>query len=257
MGAEQLHQLILRAVGVLVLVDEEVLVAAVVPLTHLAGGLEQAHGFQQQVVEVERVGLGEFLFVDLEDVRDLLFHRVGAGEEVLLRVDHVVLRPGDAAERDARLEGLVVDAEPFDGGLDDGLLVGLVVDGEGAGEAGAVRAQRFDVAAQDADAEAVEGGNSRLRERAVAEDLCHALAHLLCGLVGEGDGEDAVGRDAALLDEISDAVGDDAGLAAARAGEQEHGPIDGENALALLRVHVCEEIGHRVHFSGWGCELQG
>jgi hypothetical protein len=68
-------------------------------------------------------------------VRDLLFHRVGRGEEVLLRIDHVVLGPGDAAQRDARLELLVVDAQALERGLDDGLLVGLVVDGEGAREA--------------------------------------------------------------------------------------------------------------------------
>ena len=54
---EQLHQLVLRAVGVLVLVDEEVFVTAVVTLAHLGDGLEQAHGLQQQVVEVQRVGL--------------------------------------------------------------------------------------------------------------------------------------------------------------------------------------------------------
>ena len=59
--AEQLHELVLRAVGVLVLVDEEVLVAAVVALADFGGRLEQADGFEQQVVEVERVGLEQFL----------------------------------------------------------------------------------------------------------------------------------------------------------------------------------------------------
>ena len=87
-----------------------------------------------------------------------------------------------------------------------------------------------------------------LRERGVAEDFFDALGHLLGGLVGEGDGEDGVGRDAALLNEIGDAVGDDAGLAGAGAGEQEHGAIDGEDAFALLRIHVGEEVRHSFYF---------
>ena len=132
---QQLHQLVLRAVGVLVLVDQQIFVTPVVAFADIGSNLQQAHGLQQQIIEVERVGLEELLAVDLEDVRDLFFHRVGRGEEVLLRIDHVVLGPADAAESDARLELLVVDGQALERGLDDGLLVGLVVDGEGAGEA--------------------------------------------------------------------------------------------------------------------------
>jgi hypothetical protein len=77
----------------------------------------------------------------------------------------VVLGPGDAAEGYAGFEGLVVDAETLEGGFDDGLLVGLVVDGEGAGEALAIYLQGFYVAAQDADAEAVEGGEAPASRR--------------------------------------------------------------------------------------------
>jgi 4-diphosphocytidyl-2C-methyl-D-erythritol kinase len=60
-AGEQLHQLVLRAVGVLVLVDQQVFVAAVVAFAHLGRRLEQAHGFEQQIVEVERVGLRQLL----------------------------------------------------------------------------------------------------------------------------------------------------------------------------------------------------
>ncbi len=188
-------------------------------------------------------------------MRDLFFDGVGGGEEIFLGIDHVVLGPGDAAEGDAGLEGLVVEMEALEGLLDDGLLIGLVVDGEAAGEAGVADAEGFDVAAEDAHAEAVEGGDGGLREGGVAEDFFDALAHLLGGLVGEGDGQDVVGGDAALLDEVGDAMSDDAGFAAAGAGEEKHGAVDGEDALALLGVHVGEEVGHRVYFielsRGW------
>ncbi len=50
--------------------------------------------------------------------------------------------------------------------------------------------------------------------------------------------------DAALFDEVGDAVGDDARLARACAGEQQHGAVDGLDAFALLRIHVVEKAGH-------------
>ena len=85
------------------------------------------------------------------------------------------------------------------------------------------------------------------------EDLGDALAHFFRGLVGEGDGEDVVGGDASFFNEIGDAMGDDAGLAAAGAGEEEDGAVDGEDSLTLLGVHVGEEIGHKLYF----IELRG
>ena len=249
-AGKQLHQLVLRAVGVLVLVDEQVLVAAIVSFADLGDGLEQAHGLQQKIVEVQRVGLQQFLAIDLEDVRDLLFLWIGGSKKIFLRIDHVALCPRDAAEGDAWLELLVVVAEALERGLDDGLLVHFVVDGEGAGEAGARAAtgggdaQGLDVAAQDAHAEAVEGGEQGFGQRARAEESVDSLGHLGGGLVGEGDGEDGVGADAALLDEVGDAVSDDARLAGAGAGEQQHGAVDGLNAFLLLRIHVVEKAGH-------------
>ena len=60
------------------------------------------------------------------------------------------------------------------------------------------------------------------------------------GFVGEGDGEDGVGRDAALLNEIRDAMRDDAGLAGAGAGEQKHRAVDGFDGFALLRIQFVE-----------------
>jgi hypothetical protein len=122
-AGQQLHQLVLRAVGVLIFVDEQVLVAAVVSLTDLGDGLEQAHGLQQQIVEVERVGLEKLFAIDLEDVRDLFFQGIGGSKKIFLRVNHVALGPTDAAEGDGWFELLVVVAEALERGLDDGLLV--------------------------------------------------------------------------------------------------------------------------------------
>ena len=102
--------------------------------------------------------------------------------------------------------------------------------------------QRFDVAAQDAHAERVEGGDERLGERRMAEQLIDALGHLAGGLVGEGDGEDGVGRDAFLADEPGDAVGDDAGFARSGAGKDEQRTFGGFDRGALFGIQIVEEL---------------
>ena len=55
-AGEEQHDLVLRLVRVLVLVDEDVLEALAVVLEHVGVVAEQAHGVDQQVVEVHRPG---------------------------------------------------------------------------------------------------------------------------------------------------------------------------------------------------------
>ena len=116
--------------------------------------------------------------------------------------------------------------------------VGLVVDGEVAVEVEAVG-----VLAQQAGAEAVEGADP---DAAAGHEGLDALAHLAGGLVGEGDGEDVAGPDA-LLEQVGDAAGDDARLAAAGAGQDEQRPFDVRDGLALGVGQVGEQVarGHR------------
>ena len=92
-AGEQLHQLVLRAVGVLVFVDQEITVAALIALPGLARYLEQANGLKQQVVEVESIVLAQFGLVSLVDMGYALAVWIFGGEVVLLRIDHVVLGP--------------------------------------------------------------------------------------------------------------------------------------------------------------------
>ena len=74
----------------------------------------------------------------------------------------------------------------------------------------------------------------------MADELFNALSHFGGSLVGEGDGEDGIWGDAALLNEISDAVGNDACLARARSGEDEYGAVDGLDGLTLLGIEFVE-----------------
>ena len=122
--------------------------------------MSRRDGFEEQIVEVERVVLAQLGLVALIDVGDALAVGVLGAEVVVLRIDHVVFGPGDAAENGARRELLGVEAHAAHDLLDDALLVVFIVDGEGACEAVVADLEGLDVAAQDAHAERVEGGRS-------------------------------------------------------------------------------------------------
>ena len=93
LAGEQLHQLVLGAVGVLVLIDQQIAVAALVALAGFRGDFEQANGLQQQVVEVEGVAFEQLGLVALEDVGDAFAVGIPGAEVILLRIDHVALGP--------------------------------------------------------------------------------------------------------------------------------------------------------------------
>jgi hypothetical protein len=122
---------------------------------------------------------------------------------------------------------------------DDAELIGGVVDREAA-----VVAERAALAAQDVEAQGVEGAHGQLGGgRAIAEQVADALAHLLGGLVGEGQGGDGLGADAEI-EEVSDAIGDDAGLARASAGQDQERATAVEDRGPLRRVEL-GRVDHR------------
>ena len=67
------------------------------------------------------------------------------------------------------------------------------------------------------------------------QKLVDALLHFAGGLVGEGDGEDVSRRDAPG-DEVGDAERDDARLAGAGAGQDQHRAVQRFDGLALLGI---------------------
>ena len=79
---------------------------------------------------------------------------------------------------------------------------------------------------------------------AVAQQALDAAAHLGGGLVGEGDGQHAVGGDAHHFVEPADAVRQHAGLAGPGAGEHQQVARRGRHGLALGRVQAVEQVGN-------------
>ena len=164
---EQAHQIVLAAVGVLILVDHHEFVALV---QALAGGVvvaQQVDGFEQQIVEIQRVRFAQARFVAFVDGGEASGGGVGGGAGDLLGRLLVALGVADARERRARLHELVVEAERLVDRLDDRNLVVVVVDGEERREAAAELAERSAFAPQQPHAEGVEGGDGgrALRDR--------------------------------------------------------------------------------------------
>ena len=101
--------------------------------------------------------------------------------------------------------------------------------------------QGLDITAQNAHAEGMKGRDHRLGDAQTADKFFDALAHLGGGLVGEGHRQDGFRHHSHVLDQIGDAVGDDARLAAARAGEDQHRAFGSLDGFALLRVELIEK----------------
>ena len=197
---------------------------------------EQAHGVDEQVVEVHRPGgmqsalvLGVHLGVLA--VEDVLGAGGGCG-----RVDELVLPEADRALHAARREPLAVEAEVADHVAGQASRVRLVVDRELAGVA-----EQVGMGPQDAHAGRVERGDPhRLGDR--PDELGDAPAHLVGGLVGERDREDRRRRNA-LVDEVGDAMREHPRLARSGAGDDEQRPAAMDDGIELVGV----EPGKRVH----------
>jgi len=93
--------------------------------------LQKAHAFEQQIVEIERVGVAQGLLVLLENGCQLFGLRI-RGLLVEIRRRHLqILRMADARDGRAVLHELfLIEAQRPVGGLDNGELIVFVVDGE-------------------------------------------------------------------------------------------------------------------------------
>ena len=245
-GAQRAHQLVLRLVDVLELVDHDVLEPLLPFQTDLLVLREDVQRKDQQVVVVERKAL--LLLPEIAEKDDVprrvglfvlllqLVRRKGDELAVILRavfelfdLDHVARgRKGHVAQRQAAL--LVDHAQHR-------IDVGVVQDQEAFGIAHGVA-----VLLQHRDAEAVEGVD--IARVVVAGEVVDAAAHLVRGLVGEGHAEDVPRQDAQLRHEVGEAPRQRARLARARARDHAHEALRRCDGLALRRIQACKQIGH-------------
>ena len=240
-------QLVLDAVCVLVLVDQEVFEPLLVGRKRLRRFPEEPHGVEQQIVEVHRRGGLQPTLVLGVDVRRFLLDDDLGPLAVLSGVEPFVLGRADHVLDRARLEPFGVETEIPYHVPDKPDRVRLVIDREVRREV-----DHAGVPAQDSDAGRVERRHPHLLGHGPNEDR-DPLLHLVGRLVGEGDGQDFERRHA-LVDQPGDPPGQDPGLAGAGAGHNQQRTTDVGDRIELRRVQPfgqvrCGVVGSGHHFT--------
>ena len=82
----------------------------------------------------------------------------------------------------------------------------------------------------------MECRNQRIAGPRTLQQIPHASLHLVRGFVGERDGKNGLRPDLQVVDQVRDAIGDDARLAAAGARENEHRSFGCLHGFELLRI---------------------
>jgi hypothetical protein len=235
------NQHVLHPVGVLVLIDQDVLEPLLVALQQVRRRFEQIDRLRQQIVEIERVGAAQEAFVRLVSPRhDLLVVRGGQTAR-LIRRHQLALRGGDAAQHAPRLIDLGVDAERGERRFDDVSLVGRVVDRK-LGQNPQSVGHDPRVFPQQPRPERVKRPHRHPVERPPLPQPLDTGPHLARGLVGECHRQDTVAWDVQLFHEPGDAMGEHARLSRPRTGHDQDRPLGSKHRLPLLLVQPGKEF---------------
>ena len=227
LGGQQVGNLVLDVVGVLILVDANVVEALLVLVEHLGAGAQQLERAHEQVVEVHRVGGAQAAFQLQVDLRGLFVIGAVGGFEHVLGADHGVFGRTDLAADHIDGELLLLDTERLHNIAHHALGIVVIVDGELTGVA-----QQVSVLAQHAHAHSMEGAHPHATG-AAGNERRQTLTHLGRGLVGKRDGKDLPGLNAQVAEHMCDTEGQDAGLTRTGAGEHQQRTLGGEYRLAL------------------------
>ena len=231
---EHLQPRVLQPVGVLELVDQDVAEAPLVVLAQRVVVAQQLVGAQHQLGEVDHALALALLVVGLVDLDQLAV--CSSRDLDVARAQAVFLGAGDEPRHLLGREALLVEVHRLDDALDRRQLVAAC---RGSGSPAAAPAS-FQCARR-----------KRLHRPwkvpiHMPRTLTGSIAsqprqHLLGGLVGEGHGQHAAGRDLAGLEQPGDARGQHARLARAGAGEDQRGLGRQRDGGELLGVEVLEQ----------------
>src|SRR5208283_1938041 len=254
---EQPHQLILSAIGVLILVDHQEFVAPPVLLSQILVVLQQPNRFKQQIVEIERIGLPEAILITL------VHHGQPRRFRILRRTVHILRRllvalgvryPG--AHRPV-LHELFVEPDVAEDLPDERDLVVVVVDVELAREAGAHVGETRSIASQHAHAEGVKRRDQRSRAMLrITQQLEDAVAHLARRFVRKRDRQDGRTGHAMRLNQVRDAVSNYPGFAAAGAGQEQQRTLHMRDGRALLGIEADEEVHEKEGLSQFSMDMR-
>jgi hypothetical protein len=234
-GGELHDEAVLREIDVLVFVHEHMMKAVLIAREDVGIPLEEPDDVGDQVVEVAGVILGQPDLVErVYASNDLVVGPAPPPIEVVAGRDEFVLRVA-YLPKDARRDKLLrIQVQIAQAVLHECRLIGFIEDDEIPWNA-----DGFAVLAQDTSADRVEGPHPQVPVLP-AQETPQPLAHLPRRFVGESDCENVVGREAALPDEVSHAVGEHAGLATSRAGEYQQRALTVKDGISLAIVQSCE-----------------
>ena len=239
---------ILRDVGILILVHEDIAEPALVLSEHVIVLLKDRDHMQEQIAEIDRVQLVQAGLILPVERRSLAV--IGAP----LRGGQIVGRPGavlplvDDPRQHPRGPAFVVNARRLYQLLEQAQLVVCVQNGE-------IRLEidEFGVTAQELDTDRMKRAEPRHALDPLAHQAADTFLHLARGLVGKGHGQNITRPRATGVHQMYDTRGQRLGLARARPCQHQHGTIQCLRRTALLRVEVIE-IGRRPRSHGTGRE---
>ncbi len=220
----------MQLVGVLKLVDEDVPEARLIMGAQRRIVREQFETAQQQFREIDDAFALALLVVGFVEFDEFAVEVVGGVD--VFRPQALLFGIVDEVLEIFRRVLFVVDVEALHQTLDRGELVGGIENLEGGGQTGVAM-----MCAQHAVAQTVEGADPHAA-RVDGQERRQARHHFARGFVGEGHREDRGRRRQAVLDKPRDTRDQHAGLAAARAGEDERGLVGERDGGVLFGVEI-------------------
>ena len=226
---------ILRQVGILKLIHEYMPEALGILIPDHRIVLQQARRVDQKVVKVHGVaGNQPLLIFPVHTLYDLI--PVGGGR-VFVRSNELILGARDRPVHTCRAIELFIDIQLSDHSFDDSLLVVAVEDHEVRPNGQVIR-----LTPQDAGADRVESPEHDALNCLVGQQRFDTGLHFLRRLVGERDRQDLPGPDSLHRDEVSDPLGEDAGLAGPGARHHQDRAVACGDRNKLLFVEFVEDF---------------
>ena len=231
---------VLDLVGVLVLVDHDVLETLLVLLKDLAVGPQDVQHVEQQIAEI--AGVQRFQSVLIEPV-EFLPLAVGIGLAVRRRKvgrgQPLVLPAVDASGQLPRGPALFIEPLGLDQLLEHAQLI-VGVDDRVIG----LKARQLGMAAQHLGGDGVERAQPRHPFDRRADQMPDPLLHFPRGLVGEGDAENLARPGQPAAHDMGQPRGQRRGLAGAGPGQHQHRALGSQHGFALRRVQpVKQRVG--------------
>ena len=237
MGSRQnLGKLILGPVGILILVHQNILEAALVLHPHLFMLLQQKHRYHQQVIKIQSIVVTKLLGIDFINLCHLLLKEAAGIPGHGLGSHKLVFGIGNSVQHPGWSILLLIQIEFFQCILDDSLAVRRIVNNKVL----LVNACSLYLTAQETGTERMEGAEPYLLGR-LPNHAVHTLPHLRGSLVGKGDGQNAVGGHI-MSQQVCHLAGQHLGLAGTCPRHDKQRPISMLYRLFLCRIQSTENI---------------